>query len=822
MAQALTRDTIQGHSDYGIREIEQMAKRGPGPEVPEGAVPLYVPRSEYKTRRENGDWPDHAAAAPGQLEFAPTLGIWYVTPNHPQFDDLRQAYSTDAAKARWDAERNAGLRIERQVSSVDTIVPRQFRAHLLLTPGQQESLRAQLNAVDATYDRVEGKYSVDSRRQDTQQLIAQYSAGNPDAVQAYEEAERARAADKLAKRAAAGLLPDSPSLARTVATSAAIGATVAGVTAAAKEGQLAAAGQAIKEGISSAHSAISDVAAHPGAYTDMAKGVIESNLGDGLQKLGHVAGLGSLEAHGSSLIEAGRLNSATGATELGIGHLGDQVREAISNLQGNVGALSDTVGNGLHTAGQHVGATVHDAAASLAGATTSAPTTAQIAEGITKLGQGALDAARNAGHEVGTFAAAVGDKAQQGYDAVKGVIVAPDVTAHQIGDALTAGANAAKDGILHAAGNAKVALTAAANVGLDKSTSAIHGAAQAVADSTVGGTLGSAISTAQDAVGGAATAVQHAATSVGAAGSGAMTKLFGESVTAKVAAVTAGLGHAAGAAATGGAMAVGSASALWLAKRQMRLKQYERVAKEAPWTLTPKEFGQVASRLYSSSRVKLEDGREQVTLTSKDTGKPVYTAIADKAKVAMREAVTGLHLEMVGVAQQKTIAIPDRVLEAHAKEADRAAPAGHHRIAGRTQRVLDAIGQSVSRLPAHASERAAGVYHDAKALGVKAEHWATQVIGKVEVRSKEIAEETKGHLKSLSPEVLDLTMARTKRLLASRAMAGDAGRAAALSAGVGLLQAEINGRLAEQQKVASQGLGSPTPARGRRDRGNSL
>jgi len=70
--------------------------------LPKDAVQLHVPFSIYNEMVADGRWPK----ASNSLVYEMERGIWYVAPNHPDFDRLTSRFGPDnpQAETRWRQE----------------------------------------------------------------------------------------------------------------------------------------------------------------------------------------------------------------------------------------------------------------------------------------------------------------------------------------------------------------------------------------------------------------------------------------------------------------------------------------------------------------------------------------------------------------------------------------------------------------------------------------------------------------------------------------------------------------------------------------------
>lgn len=124
-----------------------------------------------------------------------------------------------------------------------------------------------------------------------------------------------------------------------------------------------------------------------------------------------------------------------------------------------------------------------------------------------------------------------------------------------------------------------------------------------------------------------------------------------------------GLTAVANVAAAGGGAAALYATGNYLSRRRERLKNWTSVAKDAPWMLGAKEFGQVAKRLYRVESLKTADGTIK-TLKDKTTGEPVLSeTLAPGQKLSSRRLVEAAHTAMVEGAVKSGFPVPAHVLK---------------------------------------------------------------------------------------------------------------------------------------------------------------
>jgi hypothetical protein len=245
-----------------------------------------------------------------------------------------------------------------------------------------------------------------------------------------------------------------------------------------------------------------------------------------------------------------------------------------------------------------------------------------------------------------------------------------------------------------------------------------------------------------------------------------------QSVAAKLGGVSS-VGKAAGAGVatadalvSAGLMTAALGTAIWLRSRSARLSAYESTAREAPWVLTPAEFGQVANRLYTLERGKNANGQHRVTLLDKATKEPVFTMVTAE-KQSARSAITALHLEQVVTAQSKKVFVPDRVALAHALETERHVGRDTEQLFSRRLRT-----QSLVDLSRSADTRPLGNLHNRPQLAQAAFKWSEKIpavridakhsqgahADPEELRARQDVEKA---LKAMRPAELDGTLAKT-------------------------------------------------------------
>jgi len=124
-----------------------------------------------------------------------------------------------------------------------------------------------------------------------------------------------------------------------------------------------------------------------------------------------------------------------------------------------------------------------------------------------------------------------------------------------------------------------------------------------------------------------------------------------------------GLTAVANVAVAGGGAAAIYATGNYLSRRRERLKNWTSVAKDAPWMLAAKEFGQVAKRLYRVETMTTADGTIK-TLKDKTTGEPVLSeTLSPGQKLSTRRLVEAAHTAMVEGAVKSGFPVPAHVLK---------------------------------------------------------------------------------------------------------------------------------------------------------------
>lgn len=153
-------------------------------------------------------------------------------------------------------------------------------------------------------------------------------------------------------------------------------------------------------------------------------------------------------------------------------------------------------------------------------------------------------------------------------------------------------------------------------------------------------------------------------------------------VTAAVTAISgsAGLTAVATGAASGGIFGAGVAASVYMARRNERRKMWAEDAKEMPWKLTTKQFGQVAKKHYSITRSE-ENGVETVTVTRKSDGEKIVQAAAPLGgKLSAREMIEKAHAAMVKSAIDDKLPVPPAVINSVAAAEQRDVGAEHTKV----------------------------------------------------------------------------------------------------------------------------------------------
>jgi RNA polymerase-interacting CarD/CdnL/TRCF family regulator len=280
---------------------------------------------------------------------------------------------------------------------------------------------------------------------------------------------------------------------------------------------------------------------------------------------------------------------------------------------------------------------------------------------------------------------------------------------------------------------------------------------------------------------------------------------------------------------TGGATAALTATAMWWARRQARLGERERVAREAPWMLTPREFASVASRLYKVERCETDAGRV-TSLVDRTTNTPLFSIQHEKdAPLSKRELLTAAHLEMVEEASRvQGLTVPPRVAQAHLDEAMRTTPPGFAAYGRRAAALgqLVGLGQAsdTGRVTMAASQASVGAAAGGAATQAAAEKFweSVPVIRLSPDAPAERREKIAAQVRQLPPERQDAVRDRTAQRYADLAKSGNLAEAAKLQAGLSVLATEM----AQRRVAAELERGAPSGNRGRgrksADRGMGL
>ena len=176
-------------------------------------------------------------------------------------------------------------------------------------------------------------------------------------------------------------------------------------------------------------------------------------------------------------------------------------------------------------------------------------------------------------------------------------------------------------------------------------------------------------------------------------------------VTAAVTAIggSAGLTAVASGAASAGVLGAGVAASVYMARRNERRKMWAEDARDMPWKLTTKQFGQVAKKHYSIARSK-ENGIETVTVKRKSDGEKIVQAAAPLGgKLSAREMIEKAHAAMVKSAIDDKLPVPQTVINSVTSAEQRDVGAEHTKVgpAPLNQRVgKEMLEAYVSKTPA--------------------------------------------------------------------------------------------------------------------------
>ena len=670
----------------GASSGEHSMPKKPGVEIPANAVALYVSLSEHERLRREGRWPSDPEINRERLMYDVSSSHWYITPDHPMFGEMVSSYGTHAAQKKWEAE----LEERRQA---EALVFQQTRdgTPIYLAGKDVEKLRRH-PAVN--FDRRSGLFRVRPGHKDSEGLVAQYSTS--EAMQAWQTERGEKARLKAAQGAARS--NEITGLVRPVAVAGVMGAGLAATAAAARNGTLNDIGANLADAVATAAEPAMRAVAELGAQKDgllmQGEGIAREGLGAIKEAAGSALGNATLTAEGvrDQVVGAAQQVAGDRFAREGLARLdGVDVKAEGLRLQGE-GALDAANASLMPGDGNVTGfSDLKDEAGKLVAekAAEAKIAAGQALEQASPGVEAGIDKVRDLTDQVGAIAGQAGDRIDAVLDSGRSFaeslagdpihgVAAPSV--NPIGEISLDSGRSFADSLagdpIH--GAAVPSINPINEVG--KKLSEISDAMMEPVASQAAQAATAAKASVGDAAG---QVVSEAARSIG--GDGIL-----QAVTAKLSAAGAALGGAADAALTGGLVSATMATAMWAVRRSMRLANFERAAKEAPWTLTPKEFGQVASRLYDVRR----DGNK-VTLVDKVNGKEVF-AFSGNQKVSAREAVTAYHLAIVEQAKEKGLAIPERVLMGHAAEADRRRSSEHDHLGDRGRRVLGLAGDRKS------------------------------------------------------------------------------------------------------------------------------
>ena len=126
---------------------------------------------------------------------------------------------------------------------------------------------------------------------------------------------------------------------------------------------------------------------------------------------------------------------------------------------------------------------------------------------------------------------------------------------------------------------------------------------------------------------------------------------------------TAGLSAVAAGAASAGFVGASVATSVYLARRNERRKMWAQDAKDMPWKLTTKQFGQVAKQHFAIQRTE-EHGVEHVSVVRKSDGEKIVQAAAPLGgKLSAREMIEKAHAAMVKTAIDQKLPVPADVIK---------------------------------------------------------------------------------------------------------------------------------------------------------------
>jgi hypothetical protein len=297
---------------------KDMTYRGKDQAAPEGAVVLYLPKSDYLRMEAAGEWETSPFAVYDSKE-----SVWYITEKHPRFEQLVAAYGegNDSARQRWAAENNLRAAALDLLSADSSYIPPEHRVQL------PQISREVAKEVGAIRDKGIRAWYIDGRRPDAEAIVQKYVP--PEAQEILEKAEQGLMGKRAAAAIAAGL------------------------------GGIAVTGAAAKE----AGGQIIDTAAAEKGLTDAAN-IVQANLSAGV---------------GEKALESG--GAALDAGAEGIGGMVDAVKDGAASVYNGAevtgGKLADaavTAGQGLAEGARTTGQGLSDAAQAGVDAATSGAT----------------------------------------------------------------------------------------------------------------------------------------------------------------------------------------------------------------------------------------------------------------------------------------------------------------------------------------------------------------------------------------------------------------------------------------------------------------
>lgn len=866
-------------------DLENLMRRaGDLPGLPRDATVLFISPSEYRSMVKQGTFP--ANAGDDRLVYEAASGTWHIAKDHPEHDRMAEQFGTDRARDTWTAERAEAARIADELSGQASLVPQRDRVYLFLSGSDA---RQEADRIGAAYDRQRRQYFVSQRHPEIQAIRERFAT--PAAKAAWEQqnkqvADRDRkmreAADRFAQFSrgqevatgedrpsgtVAGRDQDHdekliPKVAMASGLSAGIGGAVGLSSADAARDEIARQAAAAGTDVLGAAQQLGDQAmrsaASVGAAVDAATREALSGSEAFVQALANDNGSpiawlsrasdAQMAAHDLASSGAQGLDNVLTAVRNGqpVGDLQQIGRAAIEVLQQEREALAGAAGD-LDAGGQ-----------------LSAAALEQTDQAIQLLRAGFENIQLAAAHNPDpSHVEPVLDAVRQAFEAASSDMVgsldrltnvpadqlaqvasqaAPDIAGATLAQAFRGSMDHLGEAVERLGGEgwagAKGVVEAIrsgtpVSQALDQARHSLGdgGAAVASAASDVVHTAGVAGTHFGGAFAeGAAKAAKSAATESGVVGDHLVA--VGHAVRDHVGALGvafSGLSTAADMAVTGGATAALTATAMWWARRQARLGERERVAREAPWMLTPREFASVASRLYKVERCETDAGRV-TSLVDRTTNTPLFSIQHEKdAPLSKRELLTAAHLEMVEEASRvQGLTVPPRVAQAHLDEAMRTTPPGFAAYGRRAAALgqLVGLGQAsdTGRVTMAASQASVGAAAGGAATQAAAEKFweSVPVIRLSPDAPAERREKIAAQVRQLPPERQDAVRDRTAQRYADLAKSGNLAEAAKLQAGLSVLATEM----AQRRVAAELERGAPSGNRGRgrksADRGMGL